>query len=354
MKCFATAPLALFLLTATASAQTTPLLPPGSRVGILVPAGTGISPGQTHSTSNPELVETAMKALQEVLIGLRYEVLSPMEVLTGLIDANTQCGRDVHYCEPSQVLQALELDATIRLSVWTDEQPGVIRVSLTLPRATGQAEDQIIGDPTKLVPPLVSTALQDAASGQAVRVDIRALQGPAQVRVEGQVIGTTPLSHNFTVGTHSVTLEAPGFVTTSRRIEVSRGMETPVLVTFDLKRAPDAEPASEAMLIPFASEDPSDGEASSMNFVVGTASIALGVPLGVVSTIALAEDGQCRDDLGLDAACDRTNAEFPQVGMLIGGVLLTAVGIYFLVDAPIGASMSTDGDSVHVQINAPL
>ena len=354
MKCLAMAPLALLLLTAPASAQTEPLLPPGSRVGILVPAGTGISPGQTHSTSNPELVEASMKALHEVLIGLHYEVLSPMEVLTGLIDTNTQCGRDVHYCEPSLVLQALKLDATARLSVWTDEQPGVIRVSLTLPRATGQAEDHIIGDPTKLVPPLVSAALEDVASNQALRVDIRALQGRAQVRVDGQVIGTTPLSHNFTVGTHSVTLEAPGFVTTSRRIEVRRGMETPMLVTFDLKRAPGAEPEPEAILIPFGPEDSSDGEASPMNFVIGGASIALGVPLGVLSTIALAEDGQCRNDVGRDAACDRTKAELPQVGMLIGGVLLTGVGIYFLVDAPIGAFMSTDGDSVHVQIKASL
>ncbi|HMJ11901.1 MAG TPA: PEGA domain-containing protein [Polyangiaceae bacterium] len=314
-------------------------LAPNSRVGILSPRGSGLS-GAAGTAASDTLVRETIEVIAHTLRVLSYEVVTPDQVIVALNDSAIQCERGIYHCEPEAVRRALGLDAVVMPAIWTESDPADLTVEVTLADAVGQARGRLQGGAKARVPALLQQAIQDTESGKAVRVQIDTIPTGAEVRIDGNFVGTSPLTTDgkFAPGPHEVTLARPGYVTTTTHFDVPRGAPDPFVQSAKMDRK---VPSDDLAVI-----ESEDKVSPAWDYAVGGALAVAGVAL-LVAPVRTAFAGDC--DAGSNGQCAPAHFGAGSGVQLAGGLLALAAATFTIVAHPIAASLSSDGE-LHVEV----
>lgn len=319
-------------------------LPSARPVGIVFPSAVGRTTANTPE--DDELAEKAIAEVEQALRWLGYEVLPRSEVIQKLVEAGINCRGGVHNCPSAEVLKALDLGAVVLVAIWWDRRPADITIEVTTADATGIAKGKLDDDVSKHVPELVTRALKDLDNGKAVEVRIYSVPIGAEVRLDGELLGTAPVITKARPGTHEVMLSYPEYVTTSRHFEVPRGADGPVPIDVTLERT--TESAARAPVVPMP---PPTRPSPAWDYALGAILAGAGVALAVNPARTLASSGEC-DPPPRGGSCTAAAFDTRSGLQLAGSAVALAGAIYTFVSLPISSSITANRDSVHVQITS--
>jgi hypothetical protein len=280
---------------------------------------------------------------EQTLRRLGYNVMNRAEVVTGLIESDVNCQDGVHNCSPTEVMRALDLGGVVLVALWWDRSPTDIAIEVTSASAVGSAKGRLDGPIAARVSGLVSAALEDLRGGRAALVRINTLPVGAQVRVDGELVGRSPVTAELRPGPHEALLTYPDYVTTAHHFDVPRGGE-PMAVHVALERSSqEVANASSASLQ--GSSEPTAAWDYAAAGVLGVA----GAVLLVSPLITLAQDGEC--DGANNLSCDRIQFGSRATWQLVGGIASLGVGAFMIAATPIRASLTADGESIHASVH---
>jgi hypothetical protein len=317
-------------------------LPSTRPIGIVYPSEIGRT--TTNTQQDDDLAMKAIAEVEQTLRRLGYQVVSRAEVVQKLIDAGVNCAAGVQNCPASEVLKSLDLGAVVLVAIWWDRRPADITIEVTTADATGIAKAKLQGDAGSQVPELVNSALKDLKNGKAVEVGIYSVPIGAEVKLDGDLVGTAPVNAKARPGPHEVIVSYPDYVTTSQHFEVPRGGEAPLRVDVTLERTTAS--AARAADVPLP---PPTRVTPAWDYVLGGALAVAGVGLVISPIATLARDGDCKD--GADATgCEQVDFGWRSGLLLAGGVLALTGSVVLFATTPIRACLSTDGEAVHAQL----
>lgn len=195
--------------------------------------------------------------------------------------------------------------------------------------------------------PLAHGSLQAAASELAERLHRRLALGDramlhvvsvpsgASVRLDGELVGLTPYQRPCAPGQHTLRVELDGRVTDERTIQLSSSE----LHTESVSLAPNA----------LASEGARD-QVAPANFALAGLLLMAATPALIAGVNRAVTDGQC---LQSDAGGCRERGTFGAtgVGLLAGGVVATAGGLYLFIARPlrVTAEVTPQAALIHVR-----
>lgn len=310
-------------------------------IGIVFQSEIGRTTGNTRKQD--ELTQAAIGEVEQTLRRLGYRVIPRAEVVQKLIDSGINCRAGVMACEPTEVLNTLQLGAVALVAIWWDRTPADITIEFTTADSVGSAKGALDGDVAKHVPALVTAALQDVQSGKAVMVQINALPIGAEVRLDGELLGNAPVSAKARPGSHEVILSYPAYVTTSQHFEVPRGAEEPFPVHVSMERAGESGARTADI------DSPSPHATRAWDDLLGTGLAVVGVALVITPLVTLARSGDCSDSNS--SSCQQVHFGWRSGLQLAGGVLALSGAVVVFATTPIRASLSTNGEIVHVQLH---
>ena len=319
-------------------------LPLSRPVGIVYPSEVGRTTSNT--LQDDDVTVAAIAEVEQTIRQLGYQVISRADVIKQLIDAGTNCSSGVQNCAPADVLRTLKLGAVVLVAIWWDRKPADITIEVTTADATGLAKGQLDGDVGHLVPDLVTRALRDLKNGRAVDVVIHSVPLGAEVRLDGELIGSAPASAKARPGEHEAILSYPDYVTTSRHFEVPRGAEEPWRVDVTMERTPASAAHAQAVPLP-----PPTDPTPAWDYVLGGALGVAGAALVVSPILTVAQAGDCKA-LARNRDCERVSFGWQAGLQLAGGLLALSGAAVLFATTPIRASLSTDGESLHAQLHA--
>lgn len=314
-------------------------LPADRPIGIVLKSEVGRTTGNTRQED--ELTQAAVAEVEQTLRRLGYRVIPRAEVVQKLVDSGINCRAGVLACEPADVLNTLQLGAVALVAIWWDRNPADVTIEITTADSVGAAKGALDGDIAKRVPALVTAALQDVQSGKAVEVQINTLPIGAEVRLDGELIGNAPVSAKARPGSHEVILSYPDYVTTSQHFEVPRGTEEPFPVHVSMERTAASASRTADVGVPRRATRAWDD-------LLGTGLAVAGVALVTSPLITLARSGDCTDTN--DSSCQQVHFGWRSGLQLAGGVLALSGAVVIFATTPIRASLSTNGEIVHVQL----
>ena len=195
------------------------------------------------------------------------------------------------------------------------------------------------------MPELVNSALKDLKNGKAVEVGIYTVPIGAEVKFDGELLGTAPVNAKARPGPHEVMLSYPDYVTTSRHFEVPRGAEGPLRVDVTLERTTAS--AASAANVPLP---PPTRATPAWDYALGGALALAGVTLVISPLMTIVRDGDCKDGANADG-CERIDFGWRSGLLMTGGVLALSGSVLLFATTPIRASLSTDGETVHAQLH---
>ena len=200
------------------------------------------------------------------------------------------CPAGVHNCPSADVLKALDLGAVVLVAIWWNRRPADITIEVTTTDATGIAKGKLDTDVSRQVPGLVTSALKDLQNGKAVEVRILSVPIGAEVRLDGELLGTAPVNTKARPGPHEAVLSYPEYVTTSRHFEVPRGAEAPVRVDVTLERTTASAARAPAVPLP-----PPTRATPAWDYALGGALGVAGAVFVVSPIMTIAGSGDCDD-----------------------------------------------------------
>lgn len=314
-------------------------LPQGASVGIIYKSSLG-RPGKPEEF---EKTEQAAGAVQQALLRYGYQVHSRAEVVQRLVASAAECPGGAQECEAADVLQTLQLDAVVLVALW----PEGLTIEVTTAKATGTAKGPVGDDDGSRAAVILKEAFDDLALGREVTVRVDGFPSGAEVRLDREVIGVVgsamPVTARRKPGRHVVVLSKEGFATTEKQFEVPRGAADPFVISVKM------EPAGSVAVTPDLLQPHDDGNAR-WDYIVGGSATALGALLMIAPAIAAMNDGECNGSPD-ERRCDsRYRFDWAEGLQLAAGLISLSAGIYVIVDTPIRASMTTDGDSAYVQL----
>lgn len=343
-------PLPYFVLLAMLLGTAKPAAAQGSErplssarpIGIVYPSEVGRT--TTNTQQDDDLAMKTIAEVEQTLRQLGYQVVSRAEVIQKLIDAGVNCAAGVQNCPASEVLKSLDLGAVVLVAIWWDRRPADITIEVTTADATGIAKAKLEGDVSSQIPELVNSALKDLKNGRAVDVGIYSVPIGAEVKLDGELVGTAPINAKALPGPHEVIVSYPDYVTTSRHFEVPRGGEAPLRVDITLERtAASAARTSDVPLPPPTRATPA------WDYALGGALAAGGVLLLISPIMTIAQQGECKDG-GNTGTCERVDFGWRSGLLMAGGALALTGSVLLFATTPIRASLSTDGETVHAQL----
>ena len=318
-------------------------LPSTRPIGIVYPSEVGRT--TTNTLQDDDLAMKAIAEVEQTLRQLGYQVISRSEVIQKLVDAGVNCPAGVHNCPSADVLRTLDLGAVVLLAIWWNRRPADITVEVTTADATGIAKGKLDTDVSRQVPGLVTSALQDLPNGRAVEVGIFSVPVGAEVRFDGELLGTAPVNAKARPGPHEVIVSYPEYVTTSRHFEVPRGADAPVRVDVTLERT-----TASAARAPAVPQPPPMQATPAWDYALGGALGVAGAVLVVSPIMTIAGSGDC-DDRASNDGCERVHFGWRSGLLMAGGVLALSGSVLLFATTPIRASLSTDGETVHAQLH---
>lgn len=334
----------LFGVGAPAAAQLSERPLPSTRpIGIVYPSEVGRT--TTNTLQDDDLAMKVIAEVEQTLRRLGYQVMSRAEVIQKLVDAGESCPSGVYNCPTSDVLRSLDLGAVVLIAIWWERRPPDITIEVTTPDATGIAKAKLDGDPSRQVPELVNSALKDLKNGKAVEVGIYSVPIGAEVRLDGELLGTAPVSAKARPGPHEVIMSYPEYVTTSRHFDVPRGAEGPMRVDVTLERTTAS--AARAADVPLP---PPTRATPAWDYALGGALALSGAALIISPIMTIARNGECEDGANVDG-CERVDFGWRSGLLMAGGVLALSGSVLLFATTPIRASLSTDGETVHAQLH---
>jgi hypothetical protein len=330
-----------FGASAAAQASDRPL--PSTRpIGIVYPSEIGRT--TTNTQQDDDLAMKAIAEVEQTLRRLGYQVVTRAEVVQKLIDAGVNCAAGVQNCPASEVLKSLDLGAVVLVAIWWDRRPADITIEVTTADATGIAKAKLEADVSRQIPELVNSALKDLNNGKAIDVGIYSVPIGAEVKLDGDLVGTAPVNAKARPGPHEVIVSYPDYVTTSRHFEVPRGGEAPLRVDVTLERT--SASAARAADVPLP---PPTRATPAWDYALGGVLAAGGVVLLISPIMTLARDGDCKNGGNADG-CERVDFGWRSGLLMAGGALALTGSVLLFATTPIRASLSTDGETVHAQI----
>ncbi|HEX7479098.1 MAG TPA: PEGA domain-containing protein, partial [Polyangiales bacterium] len=266
-------------------------------------------------------------------------------VIQKLVDSGINCPSGVQNCDAKDVLNALDLGAVVLVAIWWSRTPADITIEITSADAVGTAKGKLDADVNERVPGLVAGALQDLKNGKAVQLQINTLPVGAEVRLDGELLGTSPVKGRAVPGAHEIVASYPDYVTTSQHLELPRGADGPVPVHIALERATSS--SARVTTAPLAQREATP----SWDYALGGTLGGVGALLVVTPVLTAVRSGDCFDGPN-NVACQRVHFGARAGLQLVGGVLALAGATWLIVKTPIRASLSTDGDSAYAQLKA--
>jgi hypothetical protein len=337
----------LLVLAAGAQAQTAQMpLVAGSRVGITFSPVQEVTDSEQAAT-RLALLEEAALAVHQTLRRMGYEVLDRAQVIAALLQASPSCGgSSIYECNSDEIRGALGLDGVVMVSVWTAEVPVQISIEVTLAEGCGEGRAPLERSVQDTVPELLSLALHDTAAARPVQLQIHTLPTRSEVTVDGQYVGTSPLTtaERFVPGHHEVTVTRPGYLTTTQHVQVPRGGADPMQLYL---QAPSLEARDSLQ-----ETDTSGHSAPFWDYLVGVTLGLAAVPLLVVPSVTAARDDECKEPMQPDGTCEQVQFGTASSVLLATGVVAALGSAAFFVFKPISTSLSVNGDHVYVQARA--
>lgn len=330
-------------LTVPAAAQLSERPLPSTRpVGIVYPSEVGRT--TTNTQQDDDLALKVVGEVEQTLRKLGYQVVRRAEVVQKLVDAGVNCPAGVQNCPSADVLRSLDLGAVVLVAISWDRRPADITIEVTTADATGMAKSKLDADVSRQVPELVNSALRDLKNGKAVEVGIYSVPIGAEVKLDGDLVGTAPVNTKARPGPHEVIVSYPDYVTTSQHFEVPRGADGPLRVDVTLERTTAS--AAHAADVPLP---PPTRATPAWDYALGGALAVAGVVLVISPTLTLANDGDCKDGSNT-VGCDRVQFGSRSGLLMATGVLALSGSVLLFATTPIRASLSTDGEAVHAQL----
>lgn len=157
-------------------------------------------------------------------------------------------------------------------------------------------------------------ALEQWRAGGTRTVTIDCEPADSQIRINGGLVGTAPLTIELPVGSYQVEAASPGYVRHNQSLELT----------------PDSEPQLRLHLIPDGRsgetpQTPGVGE-STAHYWVGGAFVALSLGLAILPILTLARDGECIRTT--DSVCSqRIESNEGTALLLVGSGVSLAAGI---------------------------
>jgi hypothetical protein len=325
-----------------------PPLPSGSVLALLPPAGSGVSIGGKNAG------EEAVRAVTDALRRSGHRVLSPVQVRAQLSGHTLDGCRNAATCDPDLALATLRADAVISIAVWQKaDSPSQVVVHVRRQRSYGQAELPVgkAGLRAATTDALFA-ALADSQRAHEIMVQIESQPVSADVRVDQTLSAKTPARVSLLPGNHLVSVEAPGYISLARYIEVP---EHPVgTVAYQLRLSPASglaaaqatavalQPTPAALRLqeaPRGVPDRSDSgaaETSTWNYVVAIALFGAAVPLLANVVYGAATHGRCVGEIDAQNRCAERVSLGPAFFASLGlGTAAVLGGSAFLILRPI-------------------
>ena len=345
-------------------------LPPLSAGSVfaLLPSGSG-KPGSSAAGA-----DDVGRAITEHLKNKGFKVLPASQVHSQLSSHALEGCKNPTTCDPALALATLGADAVISIAVWARKAaPPQIVVYVRRQHGYGQAEVSARGAQTKELRTAglsaLQTALEDSQRTHEIDVVIESLPIGATVHVDQSLSGTTPAHFALLPGSHLVSVEAPGFVTSAQYLELSdqspqkklhvkltaaeaetakaaaggkrradleaRDKPQPERAPLEAEAAP-AEPPASREAYTSASASPQRDRASGMNYVVAAVLLGVAAPFIANAIYAGATRGQCVGPVDVAGRCSERVGLGPAFFASVGvGAAAALTGATFLVVQPL-------------------
>jgi len=210
-------------------------LPPlgAGSVFALLPAAGGKSAAHSDDVS---------RAISEHLKASGFKVLPGSQVHGQLSSHALEGCKNPTTCDPALALATLGADAVISTAVWQRKgAPPQIVVHVRRQHGYGQAEVSAHNAHAKSLRAAAVSALQSALedSQRTHEIDVLIDSQPsgATVHVDQTLSGTTPAHFQLLPGSHLVSVEAEGYVTSAQYLELSEGKKEQARLNVQLTAA---------------------------------------------------------------------------------------------------------------------
>lgn len=172
-----------------------------------------------------------------------------------------------------------------------------------------RSEDCAISDVPQRTADLASKLVEEAISRGRGSLSVAASPAGATVAVDDLHVGTTPYRRDSFVGSHHVSIAAPGYSEHAATVAVDAGRETPLNVT--LVKLPGTEFAGRPL----------------WRAALGGGLLSAGLIVGGFGVAALAIDGRCTNDLRTDDYyCNYFDTSRTGLALTIPGAAVAAAG----------------------------
>jgi len=337
-----------------------PALPSGSLVALLPPAGTDTSEEGKASA------DEAVQAVSDALHGKGYRVLAPSQVSAALSGHTPDGCRNPATCDPQLALATLEADAVVSIAVW--QRPGwpsQVAIHVRRTRGYGQAEMAVEAAGLAVAASTaLSAALDDSRHTHEVVVRIESQPSGAHLQVDQTLSATTPARILLLPGSHLVSAEAPGYVTSAQYVDVPERPKESVLVRMQLRpaalsqEAPGPQPTLAQRERAGAQghgaqgvRDVDDSTVSAWNYVASVALFGAAVPLLANVIHAALTRGECVGEIDPKNRCGERVVLGPAFFASIAlASIAVAGGTTFLVVRPIASGGSSEPRGAMVQL----
>lgn len=309
------------------------------------------------------------RAITEHLKANGFRVLPASQVHSQLSTHALEGCKNPTTCDPALALATLGADAVISTAVWQRKNaPTQLVVYVRRQHGYGQAEISVQGASAKSMRAAavsaLGTALEDSQRTHEVDVLIESLPMGAMVHVDQSLSGTTPAHFALLPGSHLVSVEAPGYVTSAQYLELgedtgeqkrlqvklssAESESKPVAAKPKRARALSPDPyAEEAAPPPAAAEpdasellatpaEPEQDRASGLNYVVAAVLLGVAAPFIANAIYAGATRGKCVGPQDLDGRCSERVSLGPAFFVSVGvGAAAALSGAAFLIVQPL-------------------
>lgn len=310
--------------------------------------------------------EDVARAITEHLKASGFRVLPAGQVHGQLSTHALEGCKNPTTCDPALALATLGADAVISTAVWQRKSaPTQVVVYVRRQHGYGQAEVSVAGSGAKGVRTAavsaLQTALEDSQHTHEIDVLIESLPMGATVHVDQTLSGTTPARFALLPGSHLVSVEAPGYVTSAQYLELAEDKREATRLQIKLSQTeaesaaapkptarrelteldPYAEPVAQAS----ASEErlststaPRD-RASGLNYVVAAVLLGVAAPFIANAIYAGATRGKCVGPQDTAGLCSERVSLGPAFFVSVGvGSVAALTGAAFLVVQPLTES----------------
>lgn len=328
-----TAVMAVTAITASAAAE--PAKPkPGQGGKALPPLQAGsvfaFLPTPTRKQAGAVKSDDAVRAIADYLRSHGFKVLPAGQVRSKLASHALEGCTNPTTCDPALALATLRADAVVSTAVWQRPSgPRQLVVHVRRQQGYGQSEVNLPGATPKAMRSTavkaLREALEDSQRTHEINVLIESLPMGATVHVDQTLTGTTPAHFALLPGSHLVSVEASGFITSAQYLELPEHGMSETRLSLKLSKAdnepaadtstpgaaapPGAQPAAPAIELAMAESEfslrpapaPPRDESSRTNYVVAAVLFGIAAPLVANAVFGAATNGKCvgqRDNRG--------------------------------------------------------